>query len=75
MGIEKVSGAGLTVLSRCTGFLAENLERGFLTTLGLLLRCLGGIFSAKISMISLEKKKVVVRVEDPESQGLLAELL
>jgi hypothetical protein len=42
-------------------FLAENLERGFLTTLGLLLVCLGGIFSAKMSAISLVKKKVILR--------------
>ncbi len=39
------------------GFLDENLERGFLTTLGLLLPILEGIFSAKVSAISLVKKK------------------
>lgn len=56
--------------SRCIGFLAENLERGFLTTLGLLLACLGGIFSANMSVISLVKKKVVLLVECLESHQL-----
>jgi len=50
------------------GFLDENFERGFLTTLGLLLACLGGIFSAKMSAISLVKKKVIPRFVYLESQ-------
>ena len=60
---------------QCIGFLAENLERGFLTTLGLLLDCLGGIFSASMSAISLVKKKVVPRFVDLESQQLRGEEL
>ena len=42
------------------GFLLGNLERGFLTTRGLCLPCLGGICSAKISLINREKKRGVV---------------
>lgn len=50
--IEKTGGLSLNPARRCIGFLDENLERGFLTTLGLLLLCLGAIFSAKISLIN-----------------------
>ncbi|WP_181245324.1 hypothetical protein [Cyanosarcina burmensis] len=39
----------------------------FLTTLRLLLGCLGGIFSAKMSAISLVKKKVILLVGDLEN--------
>ena len=56
-------------------FLDENFERGFLTTLGLLLVRLGGIFSANMSAISLVKKKVVPRFGYFESQQLRGEEL
>ena len=72
--MEKVSGCCLTP-PLCLGFFDGNFERGFLTTRGLLLLCLGGIFSFKMSMISLEKKRAVVQVEYPESQELPVESL
>ncbi len=68
--MEKVSSCGLTSEPLCFGFFDGNFERGFLTTRGLLLKRRGGIFSFKMSMISLEKKKAVVQVEYPESQEL-----
>mgnify|MGYP006915377415 CR=1 FL=1 len=71
--MEKISVGRLTPEPLCIGFLDENFDRGFLTTRGLLLPCLGKIFSAKMSMISLEKKKAAVQVEDPENQELPAE--
>jgi hypothetical protein len=52
--MEKVSGCRLTPETLCIGFFDGNFERGFLTTLGLLLPCLGGIFSSKMSLISRE---------------------
>ena len=52
--MEKTSGMSLNPAPLWIGFLDENLERGFLTTLGLLLPCLGGILCSKISWISLE---------------------
>jgi len=73
--MEKISGCRLTPEPLCLGFFDWNFERGFLTTRGLLLSCLGGIFSAKMSMISLEKKKASVQVEYPENQELPAESL
>ena len=73
--MEKVSGCCLTPESLCLGFFEGNFERGFLTTRGLLLKSLGGIFSFKMSMISLEKKKAVAQVEYPESQELPVESL
>ncbi len=73
--MEKVSGCCLTPAPLCIGFLDGNFERGFFTTLGLVLPCLAGIFSAKISMISLVKKKVVPLVEHPENQKLPVESL
>ena len=56
----KERGAFLTPVPLWIGFLAGNLERGFLTTLGLLLPDGGGICSSKISIINLLKKKVIV---------------
>ena len=72
--MEKVSGSFLAPVPLWICFLEGNFDRGFLTTLGLLLPCLGGIFSSNISIISLVKKKVVVTVECPESQELHDEL-
>jgi hypothetical protein len=66
--MEKESGSRLTPLPLCIGFFDGNFDRVFLTTLGLVRPCLGGIFSSKISIISLVKKKQVVQVEYPESQ-------
>lgn len=66
--MEKVSGCRLTPELLCSGFFEENFDLVFLTTRGLLLPCLGGIFSAKISMISLDKKKVVAREEHLENR-------
>ena len=60
---------------RGIGFLDENFERGFLTTLGLLLARLVGIFSASMSAISLVKKKVIPRFVYLESQQLRGEEL
>lgn len=71
--MEKVSVCRLTTEPLCVGFFDGYFERVFLTTRGLLLPCLGGIFSANMSMISLEKKKVSVQVEDLENQELPAE--
>jgi hypothetical protein len=68
--MAKESGSGLTPVPLWIGFLEGNFDRGFLTTLGLLLPCLGGIFSSKISIISLVKKKVIVQVECLESHQL-----
>jgi hypothetical protein len=73
--MEKVSGCRLIPEPLCLGFFDENFDLVFLTTRGLLLPCLGGIFSFKMSMISLEKKKAAVQVEYPENQELPAELL
>jgi len=67
--MEKVSDWRLTPETLCIGFLAGNFDRDFLTTLGLLLRCLGGIFSAKMSI-----ERASVRVEYPENQELPASL-
>jgi len=69
--MEKVSGCRLTPEPLCLGFFDENFDLVFLTTRGLLLPGLGGIFSSKISMISLEKKKAAVQVGYPENQELL----
>jgi len=55
--MEKTSGMSLHPASVCIGFLDENLERGFLRTLGLLLPCLGGIFCSKISWTRAGSKK------------------
>lgn len=73
--MEKVRDWRLTPDPLCIGFFDENFERGFLTTRGLLLPCLAGIFSSKMSIISLEKKKASVQVEYPENQELPAESL
>jgi len=73
--MEKVSACRLTPEPLCLGFFDGNVERGFLTTRGLLLKLLAGIFSAKMSMINLEKKKASVQVEYPENQELPAESL
>ena len=73
MKIAKESGSFLTSISRSIGFLDGNFERGFLTTLGLVLPCLGGSCSSKISIISLVKKKAVAQAEYLESQELLDE--
>ena len=71
--MEKVSLGHLTPEPLCMGFFDRNFERVFLTTRGLLLPILAGIFSAKMSMISLEKKKATVQVECPENQELPSE--
>ena len=71
--MEKVSGCRLTPEPLWVDFFDGNFERGFLTTRGLLLPILGGIFSSKMSMINLEKKKVVLLVEALESQEWLVE--
>jgi len=71
--MEKVSVCRFTPEPLCLGFFDEKFDLVFLTTRGLLLPCLGGIFSAKMSIISLEKKKAAVQVEYPENQELLAE--
>ena len=68
--MAKESGSRLTPTPLCIGFFDGNFERGFLTTRGLLLPCLGGIFSSKISTISLVKKQVEVLVEHLENQEL-----
>jgi len=73
--MEKVSACRLTPEPLCLGFFDGNFERGFLTTRGLLLKILAGIFSAKMSMINLEKKKASVQVEYLENQELPAESL
>ncbi len=73
--MEKVSSCRLTPEPLCIGFFDGNFDRVFLTSRGLLLPCLAGIFSAKMSMISLEKKKAIVQVEYPENQELPAESL
>ncbi len=73
--MEKVSACRLTPEPLCVVFFDGNFDRVFLTTLGLLLPCLGGIFSAKMSMVSLEKKKATVQVEYPENQELPVESL
>jgi hypothetical protein len=71
--IVKESGSCLTPIPLCSGFLEENFDRGFLTTLGLVLPCLGGSCSAKMSIISLVKKKAVAEEEYLESQELSLE--
>jgi len=68
--MEKVRGWRLTPDPFCIGFFDENFDRVFLTTRGLLLPCLGGIFSSKMSMINLVKKKAVVQAEYLETQEL-----
>ena len=73
--MEKVRVGRLTPDPLCLGFFEENFDLVFLTTRGLLLPCLGGIFSSKMSMISLEKKKAAVQVEYPENQELPVESL
>ncbi len=73
--MEKISDCRLTPEPLCLGFFDWNFERGFLTTRGLLLKILAGIFSAKMSMINLEKKKASVQVEYPENQELPVESL
>jgi hypothetical protein len=73
--MEKLSGARLTPEPLCIVFFAGNFDRVFLTIRGLLLPCLGGIFSSNMSMISLEKKKGVARFVHPGNQELPAESL
>ncbi len=73
--MEKVSDCCLTPAPLCLGFFDGNFERGFLTTRGLLLLCLRGISSFKMSMINLEKKKAVVRFGYPGSREWRVELL
>ena len=71
--MEKFRGCRLTPEPLCSVFFEGNFDQVFLTTRGLLLSRLGGIFSAKMSMISLEKKKLVARVEHLENQELRVE--
>ena len=52
--MAKVNGSSLMLTFLWIGFLEGNLERGFFTTLGLVLPRLAGIFSADISIINLE---------------------
>jgi hypothetical protein len=59
--MEKIRGATRVEVVRWMGFLAENLERGFLTTRGLLRPWRGGICSPKISSMKREKKRGVVQ--------------
>jgi hypothetical protein len=73
--MEKLSVGRLTPEPLCIGFFDGNFDRVFLTIRGLLLPCLEGIFSSKMSMISLEKKKATVQVEYPDFQELTAESL
>ncbi len=51
--MAKVNGSSLMLTFLWIGFLEGNLERGFFTTLGLVLPRLAGIFSADISIMAL----------------------
>lgn len=54
--MAKVRFSSLELLPLCFLFLAGNFALVFLTTLGLLLPCLGGILQSKISAINQLKK-------------------
>ncbi len=71
----KVNPSNLLPLPLCFGFLEGNLERGFLTTLGLLLPCRGGSFWSKISWVSQLKKGGVLAAVWLETGEALGEPL
>ncbi|WP_017325852.1 hypothetical protein [Synechococcus sp. PCC 7336] len=80
--MEKVNLSNLVLLPLCFGFLEGNFERGFSTTLRLLLPCRGGSFWSKISWVSqLKKDSLAAIIEDalemrplPERPEALLEL-
>jgi hypothetical protein len=60
--MEKVSLGNLTPEPLCMGFFDRNFERRFFDNPRITSANLAGIFSAKMSMISLEKKRQLFRL-------------